>query len=577
MNPSTALASVLVDELVRGGVREVVLAPGSRSAPVAYAVLAAEAEGRLRLHVRVDERSAGFLALGLAKGSGAPAVVVTTSGTAVANLHPAVLEAHHGEVPLLVLSADRPHELRGTGANQTTTEPGVFGGATRLDVDRPAPEVLPAGPGPWRSTVARLLAAARGDTGGVPGPVHLDVGFREPLVPDAAQEPLPAELDGRPGGAAWSAARAVTRARSGDPLEQVDRTLVVVGDLPDGVPVEDVVGWAVHRGHPLVAEPFGPAALRDAAVPHGSLLLSATDWLDAHVPDRVLLVGRPTLSRAVAQLLRRPGLVVEAVPGTSSWSDPAHVVSRVHPWGVLSADTPDEVVEVSVPPAGRDPRAEFAHDWSEAGRVLAAGVEADPPPWPTGLAVARAVADALDEDSLLVVGSSSPVRDLDLGVPAAVAGRVVANRGLAGIDGMVSTAVGVALGTGRVAHALVGDLTFLHDSGGLLVGPHEPRPDLTVVVVDDDGGGIFTTLEPGEPERAPAFERVFGTPTGTDLEALCRAHGVPYERVGSREELQAAVRRPPEGIRVVVVPVDRSTHRRAHADLRAAATRALAG
>ncbi len=189
MNPSQALATVLVDELVRGGVREAVLSPGSRSAPLAYALLAAERVGRLRLHVRVDERSAGFLALGLALGSRMPVAVVTTSGTAVANLHPAVLEAHHAGVPLLVLTADRPHELRGTGANQTTTQPGIFGGSTRWSADLPAPVERP-GLGPfWRSTVARTLAAATGATGGEPGPVHLNVSLREPLTPGRSRRP----------------------------------------------------------------------------------------------------------------------------------------------------------------------------------------------------------------------------------------------------------------------------------------------------------------------------------------------------------------------------------------------------
>ena len=175
MTPSSALATVLVDELVRGGVRDVVLCPGSRSAPLAYAVLAAERAGRVRLHVRVDERSAGFLALGLVMGSRSPVVVVTTSGTAVANLHPAVLEAHHAGLPLVVLSADRPHELRGTGANQTTAQPGIFGASTRWSADLPAPVGRPGLPPFWRSTVCRALAAATGATGGEPGPVHLNV------------------------------------------------------------------------------------------------------------------------------------------------------------------------------------------------------------------------------------------------------------------------------------------------------------------------------------------------------------------------------------------------------------------
>ncbi len=574
MTPSSALATVLVDELVRGGVRDVVLAPGSRSAPLAYALLAAEADGLLRLHVRVDERSAAFLALGLAKGSGRPVPVVTTSGTAVANLHPAVLEAHHAGVPLVVLSADRPHELRGTGANQTTTQPGIFPGATRFEADLPAPEVLPAvgdGRGPWwRSTVCRGLAAAAGLLGADPGPVHLNVSFRDPLVPDLDDPALPEHLTGRADGAPWVCVQTAHPATA-PALEHVERTLVVVGDLGTHIGGGEAVAWAAGRGYPVVAEPFAGPTPRAGALPHGPLLLTATDWLDAHLPERVVVIGRVTLARPVAMLLRRPGLRVEVVSAHATWPDPSHVAARVHPWSALAADLGS--------PSGPPPRSEWAAAWADAGRVLADAVAAQGFPWPSGLAVAATVHDALAPDAVLVLGSSNPVRDLDLataGCHDPHAGvRVQANRGLAGIDGIVSTALGVALGTGRPTHALLGDLTFLHDANGLLLGPDEPRPDLTLVVVNDDGGGIFTTLEPGSPERAASFERVFGTPTGTDLAALCRAHGVRHDRAPTREDLARLVAAAPDGLRVVEVEVDRSTHRRAHADLRALAADVL--
>ena len=578
MNPSSALATVLVDELVRGGVREAVLAPGSRSAPLAYALHAADAAGRLRLHVRVDERSAGFLALGLSKGSGgAPVAVVTTSGTAVANLLPAVLEAHHARVPLVVLSADRPHEMRGTGANQTTTQPGIFGAATRFDADLPAPEVLPVPGDPrgrwWRAVVCRALASATGVLGGDGGPVHLDVAFREPLVPDLPENPLPGHLHGRPGGRPWVEVGPYASSGPGapQPLDHVERTLVVVGDTGTGGRGRDAVAWAAGRGYPVVAEPVAGAAARAGALPHGPLLLTATDWVETHAPERVVVVGRVTLARPVAALLRRDGTRVEVVGDTATWPDPSHVASAVHPWAALAADLTADV--------DRSPRAPWARAWDDAGRVLAEAVAEVGLPWPTGLAVAATVHDALPADGVLVVGSSNPVRDLDLATGAHhghPGPAVHANRGLAGIDGMVSTAVGVALAVGRPTHALLGDLTFLHDGGGLLIGPAEPRPDLTLVVVNDDGGGIFTTLEPGEPERAAAFDRVFGTPTGTDLAALCRAHGVRHDLAAGRGDLSALVAERPSGVRVVEVRVDRRTHRRAHAELRALAARALA-
>ncbi len=401
--------------------------------------------------------------------------------------------------------------------------------------------------------------------------MHVDVAFREPLVPGAGEPALPAHLVGRPAGAPWTEVLPAVATAPPGGIDDVERTLVVVGDV-SSVVGRMAVAWAASRGYPVVAEPFAGPSARARAVPHGPLLLSATGWLDAHLPERVVVVGRTTLARPVAALLRRPGLRVEVVTGSSSWPDPSHVVSAVHPWAALVGDRGAEPVE----------RTAWAQAWDDAGRRLADAVAAQGFPWPSGLAVAATVHGALPPDGILVLGSSNPVRDLDLATTGRegdphVGVRVVANRGLAGIDGVVSTAAGVALGLGRPTHALVGDLTFLHDANGLLVGPREPRPDLTLVVVNDDGGGIFATLEPGAPERAASFERVFGTPTGTDLAALCAAHGVGHTLVDTREALADAVGRTPDGIRVVEVRVERATHRQAHADLRALAARTLDG
>ncbi len=577
MTPSTACASVIVDELVRCGVREVVLSPGSRSAPIAYAVQQAERAGRLRLHVRVDERSGAFLALGLARMSGVPAVVVTTSGTAVANLHPAVLEAHHGEVPLIVLSADRPAELRGAGANQTTLQPGIFGGAVRWSADLPAAEHRGGQNAWWRSTVGRAWSASRGDLGSAPpGPVHLNVGFRDPLAPGPDDEAgWPESLDGRNDGQPWvQVAPAPGMPPAPGAVEDVERTLVVVGDLPGPTAAADAVRWARLRGYPVVAEPFGSFG-RGAVLPHGPLLLTATEWVDAHAPARVVVVGRPTLSRAVAALLRRPGIRVEAVTGGATWADPAHAASLVHPWSAVAGD---------LTAAGESPpeRSRWAAAWDDAGARVADAVAEHGFPWPSGLAVAAMVGAALPGDAVLFVGSSNPVRDLDLAMgrpgPDAHAGvEILANRGLAGIDGCVSTAVGVALTAGGPAYALLGDLTLLHDGNGLMIGPDEPHPDLTVVVPNDGGGGIFATLEHGAPERAGDVERIFATPTGTDLEALCRAHGVRHLRADTPEALAAAVRARPQGLTVVEVRVDRASHRSGHAALAALAANVLGG
>ena len=581
MNPSTALATALVDELVACGVREFVVCPGSRSAPLAYAVQQAERAGHLRLHVRVDERSAGFLALGLAKLTRVPAAVITTSGTAVANLHPVALEAHHGVVPLLVLSADRPAELRGTGANQTTAaQPTMFGDAVRWSVDLSAPPAQ-ADPGSssrsrlpgidtetarWRSVARQAFGHATGDLAAwddvaEPGPVHLNLQFREPLVPTDDPEQGTEADQPRPGEAARPTAPA--GGSGSDDFDAVPRTLVVVGDLPDAHDFPRVLRWARSHGWPVVAEPLGTHP-RDGVVPHGPLLLTVPGWLDAHAPDQVLTVGRVTLSRPVAALLRRTGTAVEAVR-THRWIESAPGVARSHDPALLDR----------LGPGPTDPG--WSADWAEAGALLAKAVADAPAPWPSGRAVAEVLLEELPAPATLFLGSSNSVREVDLASAGRVAELLVtANRGLAGIDGCVSTAVGLALAGDHPAYALMGDLTFLHDSGGLVIGPHEPRPDLTIVVVNDDGGGIFTLLEPGEPARAAEFERLFGTPTGTDLAALCAAHGVPHRLVASRDGLAAAVAQPPRGITVLEVRVDRAGHRAERARLHGLAASALA-
>ena len=553
VNPSSALATVLVDELVRGGVRHVVLCPGSRSAPLAYALLDADTAGQLTLHVRIDERSAAFLALGLAKVSG-PVAIVTTSGTAVANLHPAVLEASHAGVPLVVITADRPPELRGVGANQATQQVGIFGPATRWAHDLGTPDGRVGQVASWRSTVTRALTAATGARGATPGPVHLNVPLREPLVPD--DDPTWVEpLDGRPGSQPWVTVTTQVLA-PGPALRLGPRTLVLVGDLPaDGTDWGELAAQlAEARGWPIVAEPSSGGA-RARATPSGSLLLTCTDWLEVHRPDTVLVVGRVTLARAAAALLRDPRVEVELVSGDVGWPDPGNRAVRVHPLSVLLA------------PVAQGPRDQaWASAWWQAGkRVTAAVAGLVGGSWPSGSAVAAAVSASVPPGATLFAGSSNAVRDLDL---ATVGGpRVLANRGLAGIDGNVSTATGLALGAGAPTYALVGDLTFVHDASALVVGPRERQPDLTVVVVNDDGGGIFSLLEPGAPERATSFERVFGTPHGTDLQKLCAATGSRYVRADSQSALAEAVGRRPSGVTVVEVRVDRGAHRQLRAAL----------
>ncbi|MGY1670138.1 2-succinyl-5-enolpyruvyl-6-hydroxy-3-cyclohexene-1-carboxylic-acid synthase [Geodermatophilus sp. SYSU D00710] len=554
MNPSTALARVLVDELVRGGVRDAVLAPGSRSAPVALALAAAERAGAVRLHVRIDERTASFLALGLARASGRPVPVLTTSGTATAHLHAAVLEADVSGVPLLALTADRPPELRSTGANQTIEQPGLYGGAVRWAADVGVPEAgrEAAQNRYWRSVVSRALLSATGALSGDPGPVQLNLPFRDPLLPDGEPGPLDGPWAGRAGGAPWTAG-APAPVPAG-PVGDGPRTLVVAGDGPPAAGRAWAAG-AAASGWPVVAEPSGGAWTGDA-VRGGALLLGVPAWLDAHRPERVVVVGRPTLSRPVSALLADPRVRVETVAATPRWPD---------------AGRSSALVSRAAPPAGppSDPgragnrSGAWAGAWSDAAARVGTAVDAllDAAPGLTAARLARDVVAALPAGALLVLGSSTPVRDVDrLAVPRGDVA-VLANRGVAGIDGTVSTAVGAALAHGGPTVALLGDLTFLHDLQGLLTGEGEPRPDLTLVVPDNDGGGIFAQLEPGRAAYARDYRRVFGTPHGRDLAAVAQALGWTATAVSSAGELPAALAA--GGPRVVVVRTDQ----RAEADL----------
>lgn len=547
MNPSTAFATVLVDELVRCGVREAVLAPGSRSGPLALALAAADRAGRLRLHVRIDERSAGFLAIGLIRGTGLPVPVVTTSGTAVANLHPAILEASHAGLPLLVLSADRPPELRATGANQTTDQLGIFGSAVRWFHEIGTPSARPGQVAYWRSVAGRAVSVAAGDRTSDPGPVQLNCALAEPLVPDGDTtwiEPL----DPRPG--PWTTVYPAYTPPTA--IQPGPRTVVVAGDG-----ASQAARFAAEAGRwPLFAEPSSRTRLGGSVIATYRLLLGASKPTElAGQIERVLVFGHPTLSRPVTALLARDDVEVVVVSPTARWPDPGRRAVTVVPGvEVIAPDDPDWLA-----------RWRAADDLARpaVAKVLAEGPLSGP-------AVAALLTESIGADDMLVVGSSNPVRDLDLAPVVPI--RTMANRGLSGIDGVVSTAVGAALANGGPTYALIGDLTLLHDANGLVIGPGEPRPDLRIVVVDDDGGGIFSLLEQRD---ADGFERVFGTPHHVDLEALCAATGTAYTLATTAEELTTAVRRTVAGIDVVRVRVDRSTHRDLQARLAAAVEAAL--
>jgi 2-succinyl-5-enolpyruvyl-6-hydroxy-3-cyclohexene-1-carboxylate synthase len=544
MNPSTALARVVVDELVRCGVNEAVLAPGSRSAPLALALFA---DRRIRLHVRIDERSAAYLAVGLARGSNRPVPVVCTSGTAAAAMHPAVLEADLGNVPLLVLTADRPPELRGTGASQTVDQVGLFGRAVRLFAEVGVPEPVIGQVGYWRSLVGRAVAAATGTVAG--GPVHLNLAFREPLVPDEDGPAWPEPLAGREDDAAWvwvdrvEASSMPVSELIGDRIPQ--RGAVIAGDgvvTPSGV-----ISLAEHLGWPLFAEP-GSDCRYGANVIAGYPLLLAEGELADSPPDVVFTVGRPTLSRALLNWLGRAGTQIVIDP-RQAWPDPTRTACRVlprTPW--LNVDSK------------ADEETEWLARWRRAGRAAAAVLDAElDAARLTEVGVAGVIGAALAPGSVLICGPSRPIRDVELTLPARDDITVVANRGVNGIDGVVSTAIGAALGNQRTcggghAVALLGDLTYLYDRNGLLLAPDDARPDLVLVVVDNNGGGIFETL----PQAGlPGFDRIFGTPHGLDICADAALAGIPAVTVTTRAELEAAIK-PGPGLRLVRVPTDRA-------------------
>jgi 2-succinyl-5-enolpyruvyl-6-hydroxy-3-cyclohexene-1-carboxylate synthase len=549
VNPSTAQARVVVDELIRGGVRDVVLCPGSRNAPLAFALQDADRADRLRLHVRIDERTAGYLAIGLAVAERAPVCVAMTSGTAVANLGPAVVEANYARVPLIVLSANRPYELLGTGANQTFEQMGYFGTQVRANISlglaEDAPERMDALNAQWRSATCRVLVAATGSRTANAGPVQFDIPLREPLVPDVDDPASVYAPEGRAGGKPWTYTPPVTFDQPLD-IDLTPDTVVIAGH-----------GAGVHpnlAALPTVAEPTAPPS-DNPLHPFALRLIH---------PQQVIMLGRPTLHRPVSALLADPSVPVYALTTGPRWPDVSGN-SQATGTRAVTAGEPN--------PAWLKRCAEINRRAVDAVR---AQLEAHP--LKTGLHVAAAVADAVRPGDQLVLGASNPVRD------AALVGldthdiKVRSNRGVAGIDGTVSTAIGAALAHEREAGgsnpsrtiALIGDLTFVHDSSGLLIGPTEPTPrNLTIVVSNDNGGGIFELLEQGDPRFSDVSSRIFGTPHDVDVGALCRAYHVESRQIEA-DELVDALGEPFDGMRVLEVKADRSSLRALHASIKAA-------
>lgn len=561
-------AATLVDEWLRAGVTEAVVCPGSRSTPLALA-LAGRRE--LRVHVRLDERGAGFFAVGLALATGRATVICVTSGTAAAELHPAVVEAHHARVPLVVCTADRPPELQRVGAPQTIEQRGLYGTAVRWACDPgvPAPETE----GTWRSLGARAVAEATvGPLG--PGPVHLNLPFREPLGGEPG--PLP---PGRPGGAPFHRVQAETviASRLDEVAQWPARRGVILAGAGCGPP-DAVLGVAERLGWPVLADPRSGCRL---AHPH---VVAAADAIarataDHLRPEIVLRLGASWASKSLGSLLA--GADVVMVDPWWRWEDPdrtAAVVHRADPAALLLG----AAAAIDALPGAPAASPGWLSAWQTAERAAQRAIDevlsdegvSEP-------AVARGLYSHLPPGTTVVVASSMPVRDLEWFAPAVVAPpAVLANRGANGIDGVCSTALGVAAaGRGPVV-ALVGDLAFFHDLSALVApaaGGH--AGSCAIVVIDNGGGGIFEFLPQAGSVARETFELVFGTPQAPDVVSAAAGLGVATADVGTPHDLQGALRaavgRP--GVSVVRVRAPARTENVAvHDRIHAAVAKAVA-
>jgi len=557
-NRNELWARVLLDEMARAGVRELVLAPGSRSTPL---VLAAAADGRFRIRVQTDERSAGFLALGMGKATGFPAAVITTSGTAVANLLPAVVEAHQSETPLLVLTADRPPRLRGADANQTIEQSGIFGSYLRLFVELSPADLSEATLRHLRSVAARAVGVARGDPGGV---VHLNLPFDTPLEPAPVAGDLPEELaegrtpgsGGRPGGAPWtthlprhSAPAAEAVAVVADALAGAKRPLLVAGVLPRPWETGPVLRWAASGlGIPLLADALSggryPTELgggdEESAVVVGGydLLLRDPGVRESLRPDLILRFGAAPVSALLTDWLAGMDAPHILVDGGGRWKDhtgAATLFVPADPSGFLHA-----LLSATSGAPRRDSFGAYEPGWVAGWRGINSAVEVAiaeslREPSPSSFfegAIMSELALTIPSGELLFVSNSMPVRDLDTFVPSREnALLVLANRGASGIDGIVSTAAGATLATGKRVTAVVGDLALLHDANGL-ASLREPDANVVLIAVNNDGGGIFHFLPIRDHE--PAFTPYFATPHGRDLRHLAELHGLAYRVVDLR-------------------------------------------
>ncbi|MGI8945757.1 MAG: 2-succinyl-5-enolpyruvyl-6-hydroxy-3-cyclohexene-1-carboxylic-acid synthase [Thermoleophilaceae bacterium] len=559
INRTYAPLQVLVDELARCGMRHAVTCPGSRNAPIALTLAAGE---RLETVSVIDERCAGFVALGLAKASGLPVAVTCTSGTAAANLLPAVVEAREARVALIVLTADRPPELRDVGAGQAIDQIALYGSAAKWFV-----EVGTHDPGRATALHHRALAcrAYRTACGGRPGPVHLNLALREPLAPDREQLAA-ADWEGRPDGRPWTDLREHSHAPHGDEVQELaarvaatERGLIVCGAGAETV-AEPVTRLARAAGWPVLAEPTSGVRCgqhdRSHVVAHYDVLLRVPGFSSANGPELVLRVGDMPTSGPLRELLARASQVV--IDPHATWHEPTRTAELIlQAQAAPACDALAAALELRGPPR----EGSWRERWTAADAHVPPALAAAPDPFEPK--IHAALEAAVPEGALIFVSSSMPVRDVEAYFPCSAKRiRLLANRGANGIDGVVSSAAGAALATGAPTFLLIGELALLHDLGGLLAA-RRAGVELTVVCVNNGGGGIFDFLPVSERADRALYERHVATPSGIDLAAAAALAKMEHRTASSPAEVRRAVALPA----LVEVRTERADNVRLHREV----------
>ena len=549
---AATFCATLVDEWVRQGVRHAVVAPGSRSTPLAVALAKNDDIG---VHVFHDERSASFAALGIGSASGFPAVLLCTSGTAATHFHGAVVEAHQSDVPMIVCTADRPPELRDVGAAQTIDQTRLFGSAVRWFHDPGVPSREAAST--WRSLAARTVQAALGTH---PGPVHLNLPYREPLIGDVVDMPSSREKK-------WSDVIHLGTSETQDVSEIITaisgrRGIIIAGRGAS----REVLSLANSLGWPIFADAVsGVRETNNAVIVGFDSILRSEKFASSHVPEVVLRIGAPPASKVLAQWVSKIDCPVIQIRSSSMVIDPDHKVQLT----ILGdVDTATRILASATTACDKS----WLAGWSQAEVAAQSAISKWTSENFSEPSVARTVTSAMTVGSHLVVSSSMPIRDVEWFGTTTSGVTVHSNRGTNGIDGVISTAVGVGLATKARVTVLIGDVACLHDSNGLWA-LNRRDVDLTIVVTNNDGGSIFSFLPQAQIVTNSDFELLYGTPHGASFEHLAATHGIAFERVTTVKDLETALQH--GGTRLIEVPCDRFTNVSQHEALQSAVIAAV--